>query len=76
MRGGNLCEIVPQCPNIWIDTHIVIIEYHEDIGILRTSIMKPLKGEASRHGAITDHGNMMFLVFSLCLARYSHTEGG
>jgi hypothetical protein len=43
---------------------------------LRTSIMEPLKGETSRHSTITDHGNMMLLVFSLCLARYSHTEGG
>ncbi len=43
------------------DRHVVVVEYHQQIGIHHAGVVQRLKGHAGRHRAVADHGDAVAL---------------
>jgi len=55
--GQQPREIPVECADGRRDRHVVVVEYHQQVGIHHAGVVQRLKGHAGRHRAVADHGD-------------------
>ena len=51
-----------------------IVKNNQEVGVFYTGMVESFKGQASRHGAIANDGNVLSVAFVFIARRYCHTQ--
>ena len=55
--GENLGQVVGQAADVMGDRHVVVVQYHQHVGIDYAGVVERFEGHAGGHGAVADDGH-------------------
>ena len=63
VRCGDISKVFFKRPNIRVNGHIIVIEYHQKVGATYACMVQCLKGQPCGHSAVTYYSNVPAVIF-------------
>ena len=73
-RCGDVCQILFECTDIWINRHAIVVEDDEHVGVLDAAVVQSFKGQTRGHRPIPNHGHVLHVALAVVAAADGHAQ--